>query len=354
MYYGSLKGLEKKFDVLARKEAFQGKSAEEFVSWQENARKKLWTLLGLDLMVKVPLSFKILDRVMLPESILREKVLICTEEDTYMPFYILIPDSAGKDTRLFICPAGHQGAGKESVAGNGEIAGVKRMIEYYNYDYALKLAKAGFVAVAPDPRGFGERRDEAKQTGKEEDILSSTCFQLAHMAEPLGFTVIGLLVWDLMRLTQYLVERGEWAVEKLSVLGFSGGGMQSLYFAALEPRIKLAFISGYFYGFKDSFLVLNGNCSCNYVPSLWRSFDMADIASLIAPRPLVIQSCREDHLNGPRGMANVEEQYTILKRSYELLGVPSRLYHDIVSGEHHFSDTNMFLALKIVLEEENA
>ena len=38
---------------------------------------------------------------------------------------------------------------------------------------------------------------------------------------------------------------------------------------------------------------------------------MGDIASLIAPRPLWVQSCRDDRLNGPRGVVNVEEQVAI-------------------------------------------
>ncbi|WP_320128855.1 alpha/beta hydrolase family protein [uncultured Sphaerochaeta sp.] len=352
MFYGSLKSFESKFDALARKEAFQGKTAKELLAWQKSAQTKLCSLLGLELMERISPIPVVLDHTRLENGITREKVLIRTEDEVFMPFYILIPDSAGPDTRIFICPAGHQGAGKESVAGNGEQPLVKQMISFYNYDYALKLAKAGFVAVAPDPRGFSERRDEAKQA--EEDILSSTCFHLAHMAEPLGYTVPGLLVWDLMRLVDYLVERGNWSVEDIAVLGFSGGGMQSLYLAALEPRIQMAFISGYFYGFKDSLLVLNGNCSCNYVPSLWRSFDMGDIASLFAPRPLVIQSCSEDHLNGSRGMKNVQEQYAIVQKNYELLGASKKLYHDIVSGEHHFSDTHMLLALETVLGEVHA
>ena len=67
-------------------------------------------------------------------------------------------------------------------------------------------------------------------------------------------------------------------------------------------------MSGYLYGVDDSLLHLNGNCSCNYTPGLWRLLDMGDIASLIAPHPLLVQSCEEDHLNGSRGLKNVDEQ----------------------------------------------
>ena len=126
-------------------------------------------------------------------------------------------------------------------------------------------------------------------------------------------TVAGMNTWDLMRLIDYLEERGEWNTEHLAAWAFPGGGLQTLYLAALDERVRYAVISGYLYGFKDSLLELNGNCSCNYVPGLWNALDMGDIASLIAPRPLVIQSGRADHLNGPRALSMQRNRW----RSYE-------------------------------------
>ena len=122
----------------------------------------------------------------------------------------------------------------------------------------------------------------------------------------------------------------------LGCVGFSGGGMQTLYLSALDERIRKVFISGYLYGAKDALLHLNGNCSCNYVPGLWRLFDMGDIASLIAPRPLVVQSADHDHLNGPRGLANVEEQLSIVRQAYGILGHEDRIRWEVIPGEHHF------------------
>lgn len=59
-----------------------------------------------------------------------------------------------------------------------------------------------------------------------------------------------------------------------------------------------------------------------------------DIASLIAPRPLAIQSCLNDHLEGRRGMENVIEQLEILKKSYDLFNKP--IFHDTPEGDHAF------------------
>ena len=228
-----------------------------------------------------------------------------------------------------------QGGGKYSVAGCYDIPAVRDKIEFYHYDYGMQMAKHGFVALCPDCRGFGERRDEALRNQEDEKaFLTGTCFHLAHMAEALGETVIGMCTWDVTRLIDYVYERGQWNTDTLGVMGFSGGGMQTLWAAALDERIRRAIISGYLYGYKDSLLILNGNCSCNYVPQLWQHFDMGDIAALIAPRPLAIQSCQNDHLNGPRGMANVLEQLETVRKAYRLYGNMKYPFHDVRDGEH--------------------
>lgn len=88
-----------------------------------------------------------------------------------------------------------------------------------------------------------------------------------------------MLTWDLMRLIDWLRRDGRFDTEALGCLGFSGGGMQTLWLAALDERVKLAVISGYLYGYRDALLTLNNNCSCNYVPHPWEHLGMGDIAS---------------------------------------------------------------------------
>ena len=341
-YYPTLPSMQKKYDKLARKDRFTGTTQADFALWRAEARARLRDLLGMDCMEPCDLQPQLLERINLPGGIVREKVLLQTEPDVYMPVYILIPAQKAPDYRVFLCPPGHQGAGKYSVAGDRTAEVVAKSIDFFNYDYGLQLAQRGHIALCPDCRGFGERRDPDKQSDRPEDVISGTCYQLAHMAEPLGMTVIGMLVWDLQRLIDYAAQRGEWPMERLSCLGFSGGGMQTLWLSALDDRVQLAVISGYLYGYKDSLLTLCGNCSCNYVPKLWLHYDMGDIASLIAPRPLVIQSCRGDHLNGPRGLQNVLEQVAELQKVYALYHAEGRLRHDICEGEHHFDSAHIF------------
>jgi len=341
-YYGSLANMQKKYDRYARQDYFKGNTVVEFEEWREASRKTLSFLLGIDKMDSVPLEARVEEVVTLDGGIVREKVVIQTEEDVWMPMYILIPaEFEGEKPRVVLAPPGHQGAGKYSVAGFYEDEDVVEAIKRFNYDYGMQLVKKGYVAVCPDARGFGERRDEALQNDNKKSFMNSTCFHLAHMAEPLGMTVAGLCTWDLMRAIDYIKTRGEWNTENIGCVGFSGGGMQALYLAALDERVAGVCISGYMYGFKDSLQLLNGNCNCNYVPHLWEHFDMGDIASLIAPRPLVVQSCRGDHLNGPRGLHNVYEQLDIIKKAYEVYHKTDLVMHDIHEGVHCWHDENL-------------
>ncbi len=347
-YYGSLGNMKAKFDRYARQSCFQGETRSEHEQWKQDARVILSDLLGLDKMDQVPLEPVVEECITLENGIVREKVIIQTEEDVWMPMYILIPPRVS-DTRqnVFLAPPGHMGAGKYSVAGCYEIGAVAEAIERFQYDYGMQLAKLGNIVLCPDCRGFGERRDEALQKDEENAFLNSTCFHLSHMALGLGETVVGMCAWDLMRAIDYVETRTDWKIGKIGCVGFSGGGMQTLYASALDERIEIVMISGYMYGFKDSLQILNGNCNCNYVPHLWEHFDMGDIASLIAPRPLVIQSCREDNLNGSRGLDNVYEQMDIIRKAYRLYDAEDDLAHDIQEGGHCWHGDRLEELLKL-------
>ena len=73
---------------------------------------------------------------------------------------------------------------------------------------------------------------------------------------------------------------------------------------------------------------------------------MGDIACLIAPRPLLIQSCWEDRQNGPRGLDNVLGQVEIVRRAYRLLDVEDRLSLEICEGGHRFHSEHLTEELK--------
>lgn len=339
--YPSFPSMLRKYARYGRKDYFKGSDRNEFLDWQQKSRSTLASLLGLEKMEACLTSLKRLDAATIPGkngAIMREHLLFFSEEDVAVPAFLLVPERANADTPLIICPPGHNGEGKYSVAGIRGYKMVDEKINLYHYDYGWHLAELGFTVYCPDIRGFGEMRESLEEANNPATALKGDCYWLAHMSEPIGIPVLGLLVFDLIRGITMLREMAKslpkdkrrYDPDSILTVGFSGGAMQALFLSALDQRIKGTFLSGYLYGFIDSLLRMSRNCSCNYVPHLYEHFDMGDLASLIAPRPLLVQSAREDRLNGERGIANVLEQMEIIRHNYHicLSGLPI----DKVSG----------------------
>ncbi|MBN9391617.1 MAG: hypothetical protein J0I20_26525 [Chloroflexi bacterium] len=311
----------------------------ELAGWQARLREKLAGLLGLDTFEKTPPNPSY-DPPEDFEGYQSQRIEIDTEPGVRMPFYILTPADLkpGERRPTVLALHGHGGGGKAAVAGRRENPAIAERIDFYNYDFGVQLVKAGFIAVCPDARGFGERRESFSQGETSDLVLGQSCNYLSHMGEPLGQTVTGMFTWDLLRLVDFVVTRPECDPERLGCLGFSGGGLQTLWLTIFDTRVKVAAISGYFYGYKDALLKLSNNCSCNYVPGLWQTADMGDLGALICPRPLLIESGTLDGLNGERGIANVTEQLAITRQAYALTGAGSgeKVYHSVYEGAHRF------------------
>lgn len=336
-YYETMPYLIQRYQQLAASMRFQGSTTDDFQEWKRSVRRELARLTGLDSMLSCPLEPQVIEEVQL-DGYTRQKTLIDTEPGVRMPFYVLIPDQAGEGLRLpvVIAPHGHTSGGKLAVAGVAPAEEIHKTIEQHHYDYGVQLVRQGFVVFCPDARGFGERRETYSQGDSVEQLLRSSCEQLNHMAIPLGQCVTGMWTWDLMRLVDYVQGRPEVDPERIGCAGLSGGGLQALWLTAMDDRVKCAVISGYFYGYLHSLLVLSGNCSCNYVPDLWKRVDMGDIGALIAPRPVVIETGDEDPLNSELKLENVYSQIQIMLRTYELFGASDRLAHDVFHGDHRW------------------
>ncbi len=70
-----------------------------------------------------------------------------------------------------------------------------------------------------------------------------------------------------------------------------------------------------------------------FVPALRRYFDVADVAALIAPRPLLIESGIQDNVFPIDSAIRAFER---LKIAYDTWEKPERLAHDVFEGGHRF------------------
>jgi dienelactone hydrolase len=333
--------MQKRWNRVGRKSAFSATSLPAWKAWRRRTVQTLKTLTGFDTMIPCALRPKITGEKIF-DGYRRQRVEIQTEPGVIMPLFVLIPE--GKQPfPVVIAPHGHGSGGKYAVADCREIPGLPETIDHYNYAYGVAFARAGFITFCPDARGFGERQETLARKG---GILNQSCQWLNNMAYPLGQTVTGMWAWDLHRLVDYIQSRPDCRPDRIGCAGLSGGGLQTLWATAFDERIKCAVISGYLYGYKESLLDLHGNCSCNYVPHLYEHVDMGDIAALIAPRPLLIETGTQDGLNGASGLKNVASQFRIAKKAYRLLKAPDMLKQDIFEGPHRWNGVEALPWLK--------
>ena len=328
-YHDSRECFDKRFRAQARQMCMRASTPAAALAWGKAARKQLTALLGLQRMTGTAPHSRMTESVDCGDHV-REHWLMETERYVTMPFYLLRPKGLAGPLPAVLCPHGHCGGGKAAVAGVDADPAVAASIREYNYDYGLQFARAGLLAFCPDARGFGERQEIEVRS----DRMTSSCQHLQMMGGPLGIPVAGMWTFDLIRLMDHVQRRSDVLGGRVGCAGLSGGGLQTLYFSAVDTRVACAVVSGYFYGAREALLQMPMNCPCNMIPHMWEYFDQGDVGAMIAPRPLLIETGNTDNLNGASGTENVVTQIKIAGKAYKLLGARDRLRHDIFEGPH--------------------
>lgn len=325
--------LARRYKALEPKMAFKASDEVEWLRWRSAFKSKLIELLG-DWPDKCSLNPRVVEHVD-EGSYIREKVIFESEPGMDVSAYFLVPKDLkpGEKRKALICAHGH-GHGKDDVAGihHGEPNRVYT-IKQSNYDYARQFAEMGYVVIAPDWRGFGERRIGYDFPGRD------GCNVVFLKASLLGLNLLTLNIWDAFRCIDYLQSRLEVDGDRIGMMGLSYGGTMTLFTAALDERIKVAVVSCYLNTFKAFALDLGNICGSQVVPSLLKYGEMWDVASLIAPRPLLIESGVKDE-GFPIEASRLS--FSKVKKVYEVLKVPERCDIDEFDGGHRFSGRKAF------------
>ena len=185
------------------------------------------------------------------------------------------------------------------------------------------------AAVAIEPAGFGCRRDPANI---KRGLGRSSCQPVAGTALLVGQTLLGWRVYDVMRTIDLIETRKTLDASRIGCVGISGGGTCTLFSAALEPRIKAAMVSGYLNTFRDSVGSIS-HCMDNYVPGIMNWAEMYDVAGLIAPRPLVIESGTKDDIFPVEASV---KSYNEVSAIYKVFGAGGRVEHEVFNEAHSF------------------
>jgi dienelactone hydrolase len=302
--------------------ACQATTVAAWRSWRSELTARLTELLGPFPPEGCPLWPAVLDRVVTARYT-REKIAFVSEPGMTIPAYLFTPRrlSPGQRRPAVLCLHGH-GGGKDDVAGIAASAKERQQrIRALNYDYGHRLAEQGYVVLAPDARGFGELAT---------DGMSCAWAMTAGMM--LGKVLVGQRVWDARRAIDFLQSLPQVNPGRIGCVGFSWGGTHTMYTAALDERIGVAVISGAFGSFKDTLLDAP-ECPCQYVPNLLRWAELADIVSLLAPRPLLIEQGADDPL---ATLEVVQREYGKVRSLYGLLGQEDRVTLQVTPGNHRF------------------
>jgi dienelactone hydrolase len=158
----------------------------------------------------------------------------------------------------------------------------------------------------------------------------------------LGQHFLALQIWDGMRTVDYLASRPEVDPDRLGVGGLSFGGTMTTYLAALEPRLKVACISGYVSTVKNDAITMRGKgnfCGAQYMPGLLTIGDIPEVAGLIAPKPLICEMGTEDQCFV---IADAKAGFARVKAIYEAAGAGDRIDCDIFEGGHQWSGAKSF------------
>jgi dienelactone hydrolase len=341
-YIGALTGVEKgiegrHFDPVAytlelyesapRVLRFQAKTRDEAEAWQKKLRAKLTELLGGFPSDPAPLRPVVLETREFP-GYRREKVVFDSRKNLSVLAYVLTPKNASGPFPTMVCVPGH-GRGVDDIVAIDDKGQDRTDRAGYQHDFAIQVVEAGMAAVAIEPMAFGCRRDAitAKKT-----LGTSACQPVAGGALLVGQTMIGWRVYDVMRTIDYIATRPELDVRRVGCMGISGGGTCTLFSSALEPRIRVALVSGYLNTFRDSVGSLS-HCIDNYVPGVLNWAEMYDIAGLIAPRPLFVESGERDNIFPIRASVASFEK---VKQIYGVFGAADRAEQETFPAEHSF------------------
>ena len=158
-----------------------------------------------------------------------------------------------------------------------------------------------------------------------------------------GYTPAGVELWNAMRALDYLETRPEVDATRFGLTGRSGGGATSWWVAAADERVKagvpvagIADLHAHLIEAPAPRLadgVIAGHCDCMFPVNTYR-WDFAQVAALIAPRPLLLGNSDKDDIFPVQGYRRLADK---TRKVYELYGAAEKFQLLETKGPH--SDT---------------
>lgn len=207
------------------------------------------------------------------------------------------------------------------------------------------MARLGYVVLAFDPMGQGERTYYPKPGGVLTRLGSADTEHTLPGRQLLlsGDTATRLQVWDAVRSMDVLAAHPLVDPKRLATTGQSGGGTLTMLLAAVDDRLAAAAVSC---GNTENFACGGFNppgstddAEQNLLASGELGFDRWDLLYPLAPKPLLILASARDFFGtySPRYLASGREEFGKLKRIYEQLGAAERIEWGETPAPHALS-----------------
>ena len=190
-------------------------------------------------------------------------------------------------------------------------------IDDYHHEFGLKLAKKGYLVIAP------YLITQSKNYNSNSNKLRN---EIHKRALPLGLTLNGLEMVKLIETLDYVEKLPYVNKEKISTYGISLGGELAFYLGALDQRVTVTIVSQYITDRTNKLIDLNNkqaywkyeNSDFDVTTNMLVHFTDIEIASLIIPRKLFIEAGSKD--SRTLGAIKVESE---LQNMYKLLNIPA-------------------------------
>ena len=197
---------------------------------------------------------------------------------------------------------------------------------------AANLALKGFVVLAFDPVGQGEREQTYDRRVDRPLAGWSVPEHIQAGAQNIliGESVARYFIWDAKRALDYLVSRPEVDPERLGAVGCSGGGALTTFIGALDPRVKAVAPACFVNSYRLLFTGPDPDSEMSPPNLLFSGLDMADYIELSAPTPWLILATDGDYFT-PAGARLVYEE---ARRWFGLYDAEDKLRFFIGPGPH--------------------
>jgi dienelactone hydrolase len=238
-----------------------------------------------------------------------------------VPALLLVPDGTGP----FPAVLAHHQHNSEWHLGKSEVAG---LAGEPLQAFGPPLARGGVVVLAPDAVGFEDRRYTGSGIDQRQDDWLQYFNEMAYRlvsGRLLATTLLGDAACGLSALLAD--ERVDGS--RLGAVGHSLGGYVTILLAALDERVSFACASGSACSYQRRMHDRSGIEFSQVIPGILDLADIDRLLGLIAPRPLLLLSARED-----RYSADVPKVVQAAIGAWEARGAREKLEHLRYTGGH--------------------